>query len=107
MADFEPVDLVPVLSARHQASTDELQSRIGSREILLEGSGNSKRSADVLLFRWTTRSLDQNFFHFGEYGGWNFENAVNDFRHTFAAAWRKFNPALLGVRDKFGIGKSC
>jgi hypothetical protein len=50
MADFEPVDFVPVLSGRHQAFTDEVQSRIGSREILLEGSGNAKRSADVLLF---------------------------------------------------------
>ena len=81
--------------------------RIVLRELLdrVRQAPTLRQSARRLLFGRSARSLNQYFLHCGEYGGWGVENRPNDFGHTFAAAWRKFNLALLGVRDKFRIGE--
>jgi hypothetical protein len=107
VAAFEAIGLVVVLPCRHKKfSRSAVDDRL--REFLpCLRQCQLRQSRRRFNFDISTRLLDQYFLHFGEYGGWGFENALNDFGHTFAAAWRKFNLTFLGVRDKFGIRKSC
>ena len=109
VAAFEAVEFILSCSVnrRRNGQGSRVAARIVLRELLdrVRRAPTSRQSARRLRLDRSARSLNQYFLHRGEYGGWGVENRPNDFGHTFAAAWRKFNLALLGVRDKFRIGE--